>query len=223
MSTNWNTNDDYTIRWAETEDPRVLLVMMLDSEPSSPDYDGQAPTLMAYEYGSRADFTQIGGKSDIPDAWERAFKEWRDEALADRFVRIFHGVRAVHHLSSSVDRYSWAIVFDAPDWRADMGIEDSTELTRDDLSSDVEAYLDSDVYGIGYAVSTTRTTTELPVDFAGDTPTAQDWDMTIECWGFYGQDYAQSEAESGNYTSTDLPPMLDHTDPANPDKELQSA
>lgn len=207
----WNWDNDYNLAYAETDDPRVLAVIQRDEYPSAPDYDAQAPTLMAYDYGSRANFTQIGGKSDAPDGWLRARQQWQDDDLADRFVRIFYGVRAVHHLSSSIDRYSWGLVFDADDWRTDMGIEPTTELDRDNLCSEVDAYFDGAVYAVGYAVSHTRTTTEIPVDL--DDPD-QGWDTTLECWGFYGEDYAKESAEAFDHGGPDLDLMLDHTDPA---------
>lgn len=209
--TTWTWADNYCTAWAETDDPRVLAVIQRDDMADSPNYDSTPPTLIGYEWGSRADFTTIGGKSNAPDAWLRARKEW-DEDTADRFVRIFYGVRHVHYLRSSIDQYVWAVVFDAADWREDMGIEPDTELTSEDLTGEVQAYLDNDVYGIGYAVNEGRVTDETPVDFSTFVP-------ELVCWGFYGEKYAMESAIAFEHGRPDLDTLLDWDEPV---KQLDS-
>ena len=210
----WHDGDDWQVQYHETDDPRLLAVIRVDSEPESPDYDAQAPTVIGYEWGRRADTRTIGwspqlfrgSANTVADAWLKARNEYEDEDLADRFVRIFHGVRAIHHLRSSVDQYSWAVVFDDPAWRDAMGIPRATVLDCDDVASEVQAYLDGDVYGVGYAVFAERTTHETPIEY-------DDFEETIECWGFYGDNYARETALRFDYGRPDLPPMLDGTEP----------
>ena len=209
----WHDTDDWQVQYHETDDPRILAVIRMDSEPESPDYDAQAPAVIGYEWGRRANTRTIGWNDrtgthadPVADAWLKARNEYDDEDLADRFVRIFHGVRAIHHLRSSVDQYSWAVVFDDPAWRDAMGITPETVLDRDNLASEVQAYLDGDVYGIGYAVFPERTTHETPVEY-------DDFEELIECWGFYGDDYAREAALRFDCGRPDLPLMLDGTEP----------
>ena len=61
------------------------------------------------------------------------------------------------------------------------------------------------VYGIGYAVLPERTTHETPIEY-------DDFEETIECWGFYGDDYAHEAALRFDHGRPDLPPMLDGTE-----------
>ena len=214
ISQGWHDSDDWQVQYHETDDPRILAVIRMDSEPESPDYDAQAPTIIGYEWGRRADTRTIGwsprlfhgSANTVADAWLKARNEYEDEDLADRFVRIFHGVRAVHHLQSSADQCSWAVVFDDPAWRDAMGIPDTATLDRDDVASEVQAYLDGDVYGIGYAVLPERTTHETPVEY-------DDFEELIECWGFYGDNYAREAALRFDMGRPDLPLMLDGTEP----------
>ncbi|MGN6325804.1 hypothetical protein [Pseudolysinimonas sp.] len=218
----WHEANDRTL-WHETDDPRMVAVVTLDPEPSAPDYDATAPTLIGYEWGTRANFTAIGwaqpvpvGADTIQDAWQRARAEHPygvtrtvdAEEYADRFVRIFHGA-TVHHLRSTVDQYTWAVVFDTPEWREAMGIDRDATLDRDNLTADVQAYLDGDVYGIGWAVNDARVDdeTDIPDDLSG-------WDETIECWGFYGQEYAAESALAFEYGRPTLHPLMAGTAPA---------
>lgn len=203
--TTWTWDDEYSTAWAETDDPRVLAIIQRDDEASSPDYDSTPPTLIGYEWGSRADFTTIGGKSSAPEAWLRARNEW-DEDTANRFVRIFYEVKTVYYLASSIDRYTWAVVFDAADWREDMGIDPDVELVADDLIVEVQAYLDNDVYGIGYAVNEGRVTDETPVDFSTFNP-------ELVCWGFYGDKYAMQSALDFEDGRPELDTLLDWDEP----------
>jgi hypothetical protein len=200
---------NYKVGYAETDDPRVVAILERDDYAYPPDYDSQAPALLGNEWGSRAHFTAIGHTSDVTDAWLKAFRESYDDDYADRFVSIFYGATA-HHLRSSSDRYTWAVTFDTPDWRTAMGIDTETTLDRDNLSGEVSAYLDGDVYGIGYAVSTTRTTTETAIDL--DDP-AQGWETTMECYGFYGDDYAAESSLAFEHGGPTLSPFLDGTNP----------
>lgn len=65
-----------------------------------------------------------------------------------------------------------------------------------------QAFLDGDVFGVGYAVNEARTIDD------GE-PDIDDFDVEIECWGFAGDKYAMREAhEAADYAATKLDPIL---------------
>lgn len=201
----WNWNSAYTIAWHETDDPRIVAVIQRDDYAESPDYDAQAPTFLGYGYGSRADTSVIGyGDVEAIAACQRAMYAYdatTGRGIAYRYLRAFHGITA-HYVSSSIDQYSWAIVLDSPEWRAAMGIAPDAELSTEDIAGAVRAYLDGEVYGIGYAVIPGRVTDETEFDFDSS-------DVTMECWGFYGEDYARSAALAFESGKPVLPEMLE--------------
>lgn len=192
-------NDDYTMAWAPTSDPRVAAVIQRDEFAQLADWG--APTLLVYGYGSRAQFTDVvESDNGARLGWINAYRH-AGEDFANRFVSVFYGA-TIHHLSSSIDRYAWAIVFDSPEWRADHEIELDTELSRDDIAGDVAAYLNGDVYAIGYAVIESRVTDELPFDIDAA-------EVTIESYGYFGDDYAMRAALDLEYGSPDLETLID--------------
>lgn len=195
----WNWTDDYSMAWSATGDPRIVAVIQRDDDDNPPDCG--APTLLIYGYGSRAQFTDVG-ESDNGAClgWINAYRH-AGEDFANRFVSVFYGA-TIHHLSSSIDRYAWAIVFDSPEWRADCGIEPGAELSRDDIAGDMQAWLDGDVYAIGYAVIESRITDELPFDIDAA-------EVTIESYGYFGDDYAMLAALDFECGSPDLETLID--------------
>lgn len=201
----WNC--DYTRAIAPTPDPRILAVIEVETYPERPDWD-HAPTIYGYEYGSRAHLTTSGWTdSALTDYLQRAYREWgEDWQTIERAFRIIGA--PIHHLSSSIDRYSWAVVIDSPAWRDAMGIPQNRALTSDDLASDVAAYLDGEVYGIGYAVNPARVTDETEYPSADDIDTADGWTIDMTCWGFYGQSYAQESALTLEHGGPMLPELL---------------
>lgn len=200
----------YEVAFLETDDPRVVAVLHVDHDGQAPDYDAQAPTVLLHGYGSRAESSVIGGKSDVPDAWLRAFRHSYDAEFADRYVSMFYGAKA-HHVSSCIDQYAWGVVFDAPDWRADMGIAPETELSWTNVAHDVSAYLDGEVYGIGYAVLESRVTDEIPVLELWDEFYAN---LEIQCWGYFGDDYAAQAAADFEAGRPNLPTLMPGTEVA---------
>jgi hypothetical protein len=190
----WSTGRDYRQAWAPTADPRVVAVVMADDDNAeAPDYDATVPTILGYEWGSRANLTTIGGSSRVPDAWIRARSEHPygigkldADQYADRFVRAFYGASAIHY-RSQIDQYTWAVSFNDPAWRELVGCPD--DASPEDLIGEVRAYLDGEVFGIGYAVCEGRVDAEIdiPDDLEG-------FEVTMTCWGFYGEDYAKRSA-----------------------------
>lgn len=214
--TSWTDSPNYDYAYAETSDPRVIAIIERDNDATEPPYDdGQAPTLYGYDYGSRANYTPVDrADTGIPDAYIKAIEVF-DEDTAQRFLRIFYGVTAYHYIRSSHDQYSYAHVWDAPAWREHNGIPTpSTEtptpivFTRDQLAGEQSAYLNGDVYGVGYAVNPARVTTETPIGIDPLNDPSFDWELTIECWGFYGDEYAKETAAEFTYGEPQLPAML---------------
>ena len=190
---------DYTMAWAPTSDPRVAAVIQRDTYVALP--DSGAPALLVSGYGSRAQFTDAGESDNGARlGWIEAYERW-GKSFADRFVSVFYGA-TIHHLSSSIDQYAWAIVFDSPEWRADHEIELDAELSRDDIAGDIAAYLNGDVYAIGYAVIESRVTDELPFDIDAA-------EVTLESYGYFGNDYAMRAALDFEYGSPDLETLID--------------
>ena len=197
----WNWSDDYSMAWSATGDPRIAAVIQRDDNAPAPDFG--APALLAYGYGSRAQFTDACESDNGASlGWINAYRH-AGEDFADRFVSVFYDATA-HHLSSSIDQYAWAIVFDSPEWRADYEIELDAELSRDDIVGDMQAWLDSEIYGVGYAVSAARVTEESEFDFE-----SPDTELTIECWGFYGEEYAMHSALNFDHGSPELETLID--------------
>lgn len=206
-------DSDYRIGYAETDDPRVLAIIERDdADLSLADlFDGDAINpIYTREYG-RSDLVFAGGYDDdtVAKAWTRAYQHLGyDDNAADRFVRIFHGA-TVAHTSGGYRPDFEVIVFDTPDYREHIGDtpDNVSQDAADDTADEVRRALDGGVYGIGYAVSATRTTTETPIDL--DDPD-QAWELTIECWGLIGDEYAASEAIAFAYGDPrdELTPLL---------------
>ena len=195
----WNWSDDYSMAWSATGDPRIVAVIQRDDNAPAPDFG--APALLAHGYGSRAQFTDAGESDNGARlGWINAYRR-AGEDFATRFVRVFYGA-TIHHLSSSIDQYALAIVFDSPEWRADYGIEPGAELSRADITGDMQAWLNGDVYAIGYAVIESRVTDELPFDIDAA-------EVTIESYGYFGDDYAMRAALDFECGSPDLETLID--------------
>lgn len=192
-------SDDYKMAWAPTADPRVAAVIQRDDNAPAPDFG--APALLAHGYGSLVHFEESGmSDNGARIGWIEAYGRW-GRSFADRFVSVFYGTTA-HYVASSVDQYSWVIVFDCPEWRADCGIELDAELSRDDIAGDVAAYLNGDVYAIGYAVIESRVTDELPFDIDAA-------EVTLESYGYFGNDYAMRAALDFECGSPELETLID--------------
>lgn len=201
----WHDANGYTTFYAETDDPRVLAVIQLDQEPQAPDGDGQAPAYwLEHRHGwttGRAGDVYHDEQSDraaaaYVEALEAFYGRRDREAIAARYLHIFHGITALELLRDGSG--ASVLIFDTPNYREHVGGiagDDPLQGEREEW----RAYLDGDVYGIGYAVNAERTTTETPVGDVWD-----DFDVTIECWGFAGRDYAESEAFTFSYGSPTL-------------------
>jgi hypothetical protein len=217
--TMWNWNSDCSRAYAETDDPRLLLIIERDDEPEGPDGDCYAP---AYFIESRYGYVSSGmagstfNGDDELAAYLDARNHWNDAETAERYMRIFHGVAVYEHdTRGNGGGYHW-VTLDTPAWRDHVGIEPDAVLTDDNLNGDHIAWLDGDVFSIGYAVMPERTTTETPIDPTTDLED-QGWEIDIEVSGFYGEEYAKEAAADHSYgIGPNLPPFLDGTLPLDP-------
>lgn len=207
----WHDANGYSLAYAETADPRILAVIQLDQEPSAPDGDGLAPAYWL-DYRAGWNVERAGGvyhdeQSDraaaaYTEALEHFYGRRDREAIAARYLRIFHGITALEMLSDGSG--TRLMIFDTPSYREHTGMPLTLADPLQGEREEWRAYLDGDVYGIGYAVNPERVTAETPVgDVWGD------FDVQIECWGFYGRDYAEESAARFDYGQPELAPLMD--------------
>lgn len=224
MST-WTWNSGYSLAWMPTEDPRVVAVIVRDEEPGAPYGDALAPAYwLDYPHDPRraGEVFHDDESDELATIWQnvhayavngqysklpsgrRALRDY--DTFTARFMRIFHGVRAfeINHREGSV------LILDTPNYRAHVGrpTPDPTAAWDDaefweGEASEWRAYLDGDVYGVGFATMPERVTDETPIsdDLDG-------WDVEVQCWGFAGQEYAMEEAATMEHGAPELPAML---------------
>ena len=192
MST-FTYSHEYALGWARTDRPNVVAVIQRDDDAQAPDGDAYAPTLYGSGWGRRhyGDHASVFVDDTVTAAFLAACNRWDvsphsahyDEGgIVARYMRAFYGTR-FYTASSSIDRYANVVVFDTPAWREHVGITPETVFTADDLTAEWKAYLDGEVYGVGWAI--------VPDDWDEDTDSLN---PEIECWGFYGEDYAKETA-----------------------------
>ena len=193
----WHDDDAQAIaeRYADALDRFAYRVTHRPNSDTNPGF-----LLPRWEY--------VGGSRDV-------------KALAARWLRIFHGAQVVEidRRGASYGTDGRLLIFDTPTYRAAMGTpalgtDPATDAAY--LDGDREtwaAYMAGDVFGVGYATMPARTTNETPVSLGDITEDGDAWDVTIECWGHYGETYAR-EAAAGFYNGApDLPAMIDGTAP----------
>ena len=205
----WNWDDDYQHAWRETDDPRVFAVITQDDDLSATDLLDMCeldPVILGYEYWSRADLAIVnhlhcaGTCAELyilAEHFVRARAHFGDGDQLDRWVRLYLD-RVPVYVSSSVDRYSWAVVLLTPGDAAKhaMGPADATVAA-------VQAVLDGEVFGAGAAVLPDRVApSEVEVDEVIGA-------AEMECWGYVGEEYAKGEAlENANWAAEQLHPFL---------------
>ena len=201
---NYDYSDDYSAQWFPTNNDNVRVVIITDEYAEQPYDESSAPTLTAHGWGvgsySPVDHTDISGVlgaaieachyyGEIPSDLDSP------ESVAARYLRVFHGVTAIHTAGSSIDRYANVVMFDTVPWREHVGIPLDSTLTRNDVVCEWAAYLDGEVYSVGYEVRVLSAS-------GFDADPIEEWDTVIQCSGFYGEDHAK-ESALGDYC--DLP------------------
>lgn len=179
----WEWADNYARAYCEGDDPRIIA--LIEHE----EYINENPTEWCGQHAIvRCDWSwrnlEASGcqGSDCADSWGaqvteafvRAVNEFGDEDWAERYLRIFWDAE-VHVLGSYVDRYSNVIIFVKSD-----GTESADRET-------MQAWLDGEVYGIGYAVKLDRADHSEDIDLS-------EWEVTMDSWGYFGEDYAKEMA-----------------------------
>lgn len=208
-------DDEYKRAWAPTDDPRVVAVIERDSEYGGGHIDGDVYAPAFYwdrQWGGvdgEAGSTFMDDQSrSIMERLAYARDKFYDKRMpwevVERYLRIFHAT-TMAQASSSIDRYAQAVVLNTPTWREHVGYT-GDPFADDILAGDVAdwtAALDGDVYGVGWAVNEGRRLDDADIDIDDGA-----WDVTIECWGLLGDDYAQQSAGAFEWGEPNLPEML---------------
>lgn len=227
-------SDDYETGYVETPDPRVLAIIKRDRDSEGPDGDSYAPAVWL-EYRNGWCSNGAAGATFQDDDSVSAYLEARNRApyyanrgrnagryaidseeFAARYMRAFHATAV--ELVTGQD--STILLLNTPAFRAHVGIDnpdgtrstgadgepmaDSVALSLDGESAEFSAWLDGDVYGVGYAVNPARVTEETPVDYSDGS-----WEESLECWGFFGEEYALESAIAFEHGAPNLPTLLD--------------
>ena len=207
----WEWDDNYATAYAETNDPRVLAVIQRETYFETPDGDAYAPTLTRHGWRSFdrwATCNSVYVDDDATDAFIRASSHYgnTDHEMIDRYMRAFHATN-VYRLSSSIDQYTNVVILDSPAWRDHVGLTAEYLATQDwdraPMAGEVEtwqAYLDGDVYSIGYAVNEERASSDDDINL-------WEFDIEIVCGGFYSERYAKESAAAFEYGAPDLSPF----------------
>ena len=205
----WNWDNDYRHAWSETDDPRVFAVITLDDDRLATDLldiCGLDPVILGYGHGYRADLTIVNhwhGAGNtcaemyiLAERFVRALEHFGDGERLDRWTRLYLG-RVPVFVSSSVDRYSWAVVLLTPEDAAKHAVSEDATVAA------VRAVLDGEVFGVGAAVLPDRVAPR-------DVEAAEVIDAAeMECWGYAGEEYAKGEAlEFANWAAEHLPEFL---------------
>jgi hypothetical protein len=122
-------------QWAETDDPRVLVVIERDNEWGGGHIDGDvyAPAFYWDRYRGRAD--SAAGSTFMDDESRRIFEllidardRFRHNRIHsdtwERWAWIFHGTTFAQ-VSSSLDRDTQVVILNTPTWREHVGMDDS--------------------------------------------------------------------------------------------------
>ena len=199
----WNYSDDCSAQWFPTNNDNVRVVIITDNYAEQPYDETSAPTLNGSGWGigsySPVDHTDVSGVLDAAIEACRYYGEIPSgldspESVAARYLRVFHGVTAIHTVEF-LQAHANVVMFDTIPWRELVGIPLDGTLTREDIVCEWEAYLDGEVYSVGYQVRV------LSASGLDDDP-VEEWDTVIQCSGFYGEGHAK-ESALGDYC--DLP------------------
>ena len=221
----WDNTEDYTTYYAQTDDPRVLAVIVRDDDATFErclDGDAILPTFMI----DRDTPSHVGGYDEDTELAQRIIEArdrfqyaagYRynglriehiakaDEALA-RWAWIFHGTT----LNRGHYGYNYAydiLVLNTPGFREHIGHEepqtrDEAQKWVDSMTSEIANIADGDVYGIGWATFEERVLDDgEPIDL-------DDWNIEAQCWGYVGEEYAKESAARWEAGAPELHTML---------------
>lgn len=196
--------DDYNIV-KENDNYRVRLE---HDESGQKPYDEGATPILSREfrsYGSRRWEAVNDAGEDFTGILNEIYQRFEDEeAIIERFAKIFLGAYSVEFDSSENNRY---VSFDTAEWREKVGLTDewlsTSDLDRTKLAegslTEIISWANGEVYG--YIVEKKFSTVTTYIDpESGEEVREEEDEEWIEvedgsCWGFYGYDYAKEEAE----------------------------
>lgn len=219
MKTNddWQwVGDEFRHAFATTDDPRVIAVIKRDDEWGGGHIDGDAYAPAFYwdrywgqidgEAGSTYQHDEareiLERIADARSIFQSRRMPW---ATVERYAWIFYGT-TMHQVSSSIDQSTQVVILNTPAWREYVGLDESRAREDGIMDGDIQSWtaaLDGEAYGIGYAVL------EGHVLDDGEEPEFSDYALTIECWGFLGEDYAKQSAGAFEAGAPNLPEMLE--------------
>jgi hypothetical protein len=113
----------------------------------------------------------------------------------ERYMRIFHGTVAVDSHNVGRTREFGYVAFDTAEWREKMGCSEEQmrkEEQDGDILSEVRAWAEGDVWGVGLEKRVRWSTEEE--DYEDMDTWEEDEDGFV--WGFYGHEYAEQEARA---------------------------
>lgn len=202
----WEWDRDYNRAYAPTDDPRVIAVIERDERADAPGGD-MAPAYWASaipgEYIQHAAYSRGTNDRYFIERFREADARLRGSEIIDRWARIFHDTAVQIIPTSRYRNDTPLIVLDTPEYRDLVGITGGPDKRHlDGEIEELRAWIAGDVFGVGYGVLESRVTDETPIDI-------DEFDVTIECWGFYGEDYATETAERFDYGTPTLAPLLD--------------
>jgi hypothetical protein len=177
-------------------------VIIREEGAHEPDSDFQAAVL-SFD-GSRWS-THIVAHTDAGKDFESAARRFTEQfgmsdgiTILERYARIFHGTRDFRDFgySYSQDNVRY-VVFDSAAMR-EAWEYDGDEGAKGD-AIEWQAYIDGDVYGVGVERARHWVSTTLYEDGDPEVITrGVSWEETEDgfVWGYYGREYAESEALS---------------------------
>ena len=209
----WDNTEDYTTYYAQTDDPRVLAVIVRDDDATFErclDGDAILPTYLI----DRDKASHVGGYDESEDFANRVIEAhdrfqyaagYRYDEMLARWAWIFHGTT----LNRGHYGYNYAydiLVLNTPEYRAHVGAEEQSREKAQEfinsMSDEIKHIADGDVYGIGWATFEERVLDDdEPINL-------DDWNIDIQCWGFVGDTYAQESAASWEAGAPELHTML---------------
>ena len=210
--TDINWTDDHSRGWVRTYDPRVIGVIRRDDCPEAPECCGNSlvkvTTGRGWYYEPSVEALRCCEWCPEPalaEAYVRAFEHFKYRldygylsvnadlsTLTLRYMRMFHGVTSTVSEESSPYRFGDSIEV--------IGLNTADRTMH---LGEWRAYFDGDVFGVGYLID------ESWVDEVDDDVIeARLADVWMECWGFYGEEWAVESALSMDYLPRDLPEML---------------
>lgn len=154
----WTFNDEGTVAWHATDDPRVLAVILLDEDADVPEGDALAPAYWVAPHGSRGwrwnRLDTTFDDNEVADAYCHALERTLSHCF-DRETFIRRYMRAFWSTTFEViaTRDDDLILFNSPAFREYVGLDpdDPATCSIDGEVAEFRAWLNGDAWGIGYA------------------------------------------------------------------------